>query len=239
MDEKFLYQNRPPVRQGFGENLYTRISTQAQQQRRTNQALRFIVRLGWVALLLFAGLAAFSQPVRASILSAIRYIAGFVVEERDSVSTANAEPTPVSPGDHDDPVRTLEDLPYKLSMPAYVPNGFTFENKMDVENESALMRWLNAAGDEILMLVDTEHGQHYLAGTAGAQEIEINGKPALLIQGGYDTVQEWDPDLKMINVLQRRDDVIYWLIYIKNSEGGFENAVELQEQLIHMMSSIP
>jgi hypothetical protein len=60
----------------------------------------------------------------------------------------------------------------------------------------------------------------------------------MLVQGGYDTNNQWDPDRKMINIIQRRDSLIYWLIYIKSSEDELDPD-GITGELSHMMSSIP
>ena len=237
MDDNFLYQNRPPVRSSFGENLYSHISSLPSQNRVSKNTLRFILRFALIIMLVFAALFTFSQPVRASVLHWLREIAGFEIEERNSLPK-RVEEVSIPPDYHSNRLKEVIDrLPYKLSIPTYVPDGFSFEERVDVTDESIFMRWMNGDGDEILMMVDTDHGQRYVTGTNAAREIQINSQPALLIQGGYDNNNVWNDDLKMINVVQRKDDAIYWLIYIEGSGGEFDQEA-IQNELIHMMSSL-
>ena len=238
MDDKFLYQNRPPVRSGFGENLYARISSPHPRRETQKTILKFALRFAALTLLLFAVLFTFSQPVRAGVLNWIRQIAGFEIREIDSLPTVENDSVHIRPGIRDSLADILDDLPYTLELPAYIPEGFLFEDKVDLVKTSVFMRWMNEGGDEILMLVDTDHGQQYVMGTDAAQEIQVNGQPALLFQGYYDKEHNWDPDLQMINVVQRKDDLIYWLIYNQNSDNEFDDTA-FKDELIQMIASIP
>lgn len=237
MDDKFLYQSRPPVRSGFGENLYARISSPHLRRETQKTTLKFALRFAALTLLLFSVLFTFSQPVRAGVLNWIRQIAGFEIREIDSLPTTEKS-VYVPPDIRDSLADILDDLPYTLELPAYVPDGFLFEDKVDLVKSSVFMRWMNKEGDEILMLVDTDHGQQYVMGTDAAQEVQVNGQPALLFQGGYDKEHNWDPDLQMINVVQRKGDLIYWLIYNQNSDNEVEGTA-LKNELIKMIGSIP
>jgi len=237
MDDKFLFQNRPPVRPGFGENLYSRIASLPLQKETSKTILRFRLRFALTAMVLFAALFTFSQPVRASVLYWIKQIAGLEVQEEDYIPFSESESVPIPPDVRGTLANIAKDLPYQLAIPAYVPDGFVFEDKVDVQETQVFMRWLNSNGDEILMLVDTDHGQRYITGTDAGQEIQVNGQPALLVQGNFDVNGGWDSDQKMMNLIQRKDEVIYWLIYVGNSDGEF-NSGRIQDELVHMMGSL-
>ena len=237
MDDKFLYQNRPPVRPGFGENLYSRISNLPLQRDASRNILRFGLRLALSAMVLFTALFTFSQPVRASVLYWIKQIAGLEVQEEDYIPIADSEYVSIPPDIRDTLANIVKDLPYDLAIPVYVPVGFTFEDKVDVQDEQVFMRWLSSDGDEILMLVDADHGQRYVSGTDAGREIQVNGQSALLVQGNYDVNGNWDSEQKMMNLIQRRDEVIYWLIYVGSSDNEFDSA-RIQDELVRMMSSL-
>lgn len=238
MDDKFLYQNRPTVRPGFGENLYARISNPHLERAKSKTTLKFALRLVVSALLLFAILFTFSQPVRAGVINWLRQIAGFEIREIDTLPIAEDKSVPIPSDARDSLADILKKLPYELDLPTYVPDGFSFEDNVDLVKTSVFMRWINKDGDEILMLVDTDHGQQYLTGTDAAQEIRVNGQPALLVQGGYNKENIWDPNLQMINIVQRKGDLIYWLIYINDSDGKFDGTT-IKNDLIKMLGSIP
>jgi hypothetical protein len=237
MDDKFLYQNRPPVRPGFGENLYSHISSLPLQKETSKTILRFGLRFALAVMVLFAALFTFSQPVRASVLYWIKQIAGLEVQEEDYIPFSESESISIPPDVRDTLANIAQDLPYELAIPAYVPNGFTFDDKVEVQDTQVFMRWLNSDRDEILMLVDTDHGQRYITGTDAGQEIHVNEQPALLVQGNYDMNGNWDSDQKMMNLIQRRDDVIYWLVYVGYSENEFD-CFTIQAELVGMMGSL-
>jgi hypothetical protein len=212
MDDNFLYQNRPPVRSGFGGGLYSRISSLPLRKDVSKNVFRFALRSVLITMLLFAVLFTFFQPVRASVLHWLKEIAGLEIEERDALPTASE--VDVIPPDHhsnlfDD---VVDHLPYELLMPAYVPDGFTRQKRVDVTGDSIFMIWTSRDGSEILMLADTDHGQRYVTGTDAAREIQVNGQPAMLVQGGFDNDNNWNPDMNMMNLVQRKNDVIYWLV---------------------------
>ena len=234
MDVNFLYQNRPPVRAGFGESLYSRISDLPLKNGTSRNALRFVLRFTVVSMILFTVLFSFSQPVRASVLDWIKQIAGFEVQETNTVTEEGSiviQPT-VSGlmGD------ILNDLPYEIFMPSYVPEEFVFGDKVDVNDESVFMTWRNVRGDQILLQIDTEHEQRYLTGIDAAREIQVNGQPAMLIQGGY-LDDSWDSTLPTLNIIQRKGDLIYWLIYVQKYNEPFDDVL-WQDELVNMMGSI-
>lgn len=197
---------------------------------------KILMRLGFAGLVLMSVLFTISQPARAAVLQWIKQVAGLEVSEVDSLDFSG-DAVPVTSEARDSLANLDDELPFEFALPVYVPAGFTFEDKVDVQAESVFMRWLNANGDEILMQVDTDHGQRYLTGTDAAQEIQVNGQPALLVQGGYDANGNWDASRKMLNILQRKADLIYWLVYVGDLEHEFD-ATTIRDELVQMMSSI-
>ena len=234
MNDNFLYQSRPPVRAGFGESLYARISNLPLSKRNTENVFRFALRFAIVSMVLLTMLFSFSQPVRAGVLDWIKQIAGFEVQEFNTVSSEGSviiQPT-VSRSMDD----VINDLPYEIIMPSYVPDGFIFDDKVDINEDSVFMTWGNGKGDQILLQIDTEHEQRYLTGKDAAQEIQINGQPAMLIQGGY-LNESWDSTLPTLNVIQRKGHLIYWLIYVQKYNEPFDNML-WKDELTQMMGSI-
>lgn len=237
MDDRFLYENRPPLRPGFGEGLYARIRNAAERTGMPGRFLRIALQVGLACLLGLGGMMTFSQPARASVLDWIRKVAGLEVLETNTISSAGGA-VAVPPDSQGSLTQVLPSAPFAFALPAYVPDGFTFEDRVDVHDESIFMRWLNREGAEILMQVDTDHGQRYLMGVDAAREIQINRESALLARGGYDIDGTWNPALNMINIIQRRDELVYWLIYVGNSQTEFE-AGAIQDELARMIGSIP
>jgi hypothetical protein len=235
MDDRFLYDLRPPVRKGFGESLYARLSSNAPVKKGTprwSKALKLVL-VGMAVVFLSL---AFSAPVRASVWYWIRQIAGVEVQEVNNLPTAGSEIT-LSPDTIDTLAQIQKEVPYPLSFPAYVPEGFTFVDRVEVQAQSVFLYWTREDQDQILLTVDTDHGQKYQTGKDAAQEIQIDGQPAMVYVGGYDQNNTWDPTRQMVNVLQRKDQVVYWLTYIKGSSGAFDSTKAMNE-LMHMMQSL-
>jgi hypothetical protein len=195
------------------------------------------LRIGLVCVFLLAIFFTFSKPARASVLDWIKHVAGFIVQETDAL-TGMEDAVTIPPTTSETLEQALQDAPFKFAIPAYVPAGFQLQNNVDIYSDSIFLFWTNEEGDDILLQVETEHGQQYLTGTNAAQEIEINGQPAMLFQGTYDSNNTWDRDRKQINIVQRRGDLVYWLIYNKISEGEMD-AAGITKELSQMMGSIP
>jgi transketolase N-terminal domain/subunit len=135
--------------------------------------------------------------------------------------------------------RVIEDPPFKFAMPAYVPEGYIPTDKVEVykEDKAILTRWVNKDEDEIIMLIEVNQGQGYLIGVGAAQEIQIDGQPAMLVYGGYDQNGTWDSSLKMVNIYLRKDDLIYMFSRI-TSQTNTTSQYRLTEELIRMAGSI-
>lgn len=234
MDDKFLYENRPPVREGFGENLYARLSKSAYSTKKA-------FNLSWAFKFLLAGIViittlAFSGPVRADVLYWLRQIAGLNVQEIDTIPAGENEVT-IPPDVSGALDRIRKDIPYELSLPTYVPDRFVFDDHVEVVDQSVFLSWTNEDKDQILMLVDVDHGQQYLMGKNAPQEIPVNGQPAMVFQGGYDRENNWDPAQQTINLIQRKENLVYWLIYMEHPGGTLESAA-VQDELIQMLASL-
>lgn len=204
-------------------------------------AFKFGLRLVLAALLLFMILFTFSEPVRAGVLDWIKHIAGFEVHESETISGFGGEDAITVPADaHSTLEDVIENPPFEFAMPAYVPDGYIFTDKVDVyrKDKAIFTRWVNKDGEEILLLVEVDQGQGYLTGVDAAEEIEINGQPAMLVYGGYDQNGKWDSGLKMVNIYLRRDNLIYLLSWTTSQTNTINQDV-LTDELIRMAGSIP
>lgn len=219
MDDKFLYQNLPPVRPGFNENLYARISNSTLKKNTSNKTFKFALRLALASLLLFTVLFTVSEPVRASVVDWIKYIAGFGVQEENELSGLDGAVT--IPVDFTGPLaEALKIIPFELSMPTRLPQGYVLFDEVDVskKDQSLFLRWINPKGGEIVMLVEVERGQGIITGEAAAEEIIINGESVALIRGGYDSNGKWDATKRDVHLYWHKDNLIYILFSSSVSE---------------------
>ncbi len=216
MDDKFLYQNRPPLRSGFSENLYVRLSNLALQKRESNKTFKFVFRFAVACLLVFTLLLTLFEPVRANVLDLIKHIAGFTVEESTSAPVIDEANATVYVDNYCTPqplTTALKNLPFAFSMPAYIPERFVFNNDVIVTKSSISMSWVDKHQGEILLRAEQNWDMTFQAGMDSAEKISINGQPALLIRGWWDwRNSKWDQNLGVLQLYWRKDGLLYSLM---------------------------
>jgi hypothetical protein len=211
MDDKFLFENRPPVRKGFGKNLYTRISNMTiRNGMPAKRAFSFAFKFVLASMTVFPLIVAFFQPVRAEFLNWVKYIAGFGVTDTAPDTSGpivefyfTPQPLPVA----------VDDLPFTFSMPAYIPDGFHFSDDVVIAQSKSwiAMTW-RGEGGELELLVQQNWDMTIPAGVDSAKEIQINGQPAILIRGVWDKNGKWDNTIKEVQLYWRKHELIYTLI---------------------------
>lgn len=212
MDDKFLYQNRPSVRQGFSESLYKRLSSKTPKSQPVNKMIKFALRFALASLVLFVALFTFSKPVQATVMNWVKEVAGFDVREENELSGLNDAVT--IPSDFKGTLaEATEHLPFEFSIPAYMPDGYTFFDEVDIskKNQSIFMRWINSDSDEIILMIQTNSGQGIVTGIEAAEEIMIKEQPVAMIHGGYDANGKWDSTKQDTHLYWRKDGLIYIL----------------------------
>jgi hypothetical protein len=141
----------------------------------------------------------------------------------------------------------LENPPFPLSLPTWIPEGYTLNEQVAIANSKdwIMLTWSNPKGREIAMLVEREYtGYNIPAGVDSSQEIKINGQPALLIHGNWDSQHQWDPQ-RGIAIYWIKDGHDYRLIYserepVRNVIQPVEGDMEaITAELVHMAESIP
>jgi hypothetical protein len=241
MDDKFLYQNRPPVRQGFSERLYAHISSVTSQKKVSTKAFAFALRFALASLFVFVLLFIFSEPVRAGVLNWIKYIAGYEVHEMDSLSEIMGPNAPSYFLRRNSLVYALKDLPFEFAIPAYTPDGYVLVDKLEFDDTSVYLSWINQNDERIFMIVSqasAEFGPGTIIGPNSAEEIHINGRPAMLVHGSYDLHNEWDPNFKRLSIYLIKDGLSYMISNSPHSPNttGME---DFEKELVRMASSIP
>ena len=241
MDDKFLYQNRPPVRPGFGESLYARLSIMTPQNK-TSTKRAIALRLVLAGLIVFMLVLTFSESVRADVWYWIRYIAGFEVQEVDNLHEIPGYDEGSSSIIHPSfMAHALKFLSFEFALPAYTPDGYVLVDRLVYQDTTVWLSWVNQDQEEISMFVnklgpDFEPGT--IIGSNSAEEIQINGQPAMLVHGSYNTNDEWDPNFKRISIYLIKDGLSYTIS--NNPHSPIATSVEeFEKELIHMAGSIP
>lgn len=208
MNDKFLLDNRPDVKQQFADQLYqrltTRISESEVEMSTTKKSGTFKWQYALVALLITSILLiTFSAPVRAKALELIRLVAGFNISEQnepplafmdDPESTVEVTVYPVLTEQLAD---LLKNPPFLFKLPTWVPDGYTLNQEIgkSVSGSWISIGWGSEDGlTSYGLLVEKEYSGYSLsAGEGSTEEITINGQPAYLVRGNWGADHQWDP----------------------------------------------
>jgi hypothetical protein len=239
MDDKFLYQNRPAVRPDFQQKLYERLSSRAVQSKAAKPNFKLVTRFALIGLILFAALFTFSEPARAGIVELIRIIAGFEVEEMDSLP-GYGEGTGDTPK-HTSLTYLLQEISFEFALPAYTPEGYTLIDRVYYDDNIVFLDYFNEDRDFIHYSVQNTMEPAVLTGFDSAEEIQINGQPALLIRGAFvDGV--WNYTLDGMTIYFKQDGLTYILGQFpsRSSTGEPGKGTDLSlDELTRMVGSIP
>ncbi|MCG2783503.1 MAG: DUF4367 domain-containing protein [Anaerolineae bacterium] len=251
MDDKFLYQNRPAVRPDFQQKLYERLSSRAAQSKTANPNFRLVIRFALISLILFAALFTFSEPARAGIVELIRIIAGFEVEVsfwRPSIEDDNSFSFSSSP-DENTISYALKDIPFEFALPAYVPDDYSFSEKLQILKDNGnqiSVTYITPEGSSWINLRIDDRARTWpitISDLDSAEEIQINGQPALLVRGTFYSQDfgDWKHTSHFTKIYLQKDGLTYFLIVspkFNQETGEAESALPLDE-LIRMAESIP
>lgn len=250
MDDKFLYQNRPAVRPDFQQKLYERLSSRPVQSKAAKPNFRLVTRFALISLVLFAALFTFSEPARAGIVELIRHIAGYEVEvsfSRPSIEDINSISSSFS--DENTISYALKDIPFEFALPAYVPDGYSFREKLQILKDNGnqiAVTYLYSEGSSWIDFWIDDGAKTWpiiISDLDNAEEIKINGQPALLVRGTFYSQDfgDWKHTSHFIKIYLQKDGLTYLLIVspkINQETGEAESALPLDE-LIRMAESIP
>lgn len=232
MNDDFLTRYRKPPPREFSEALYERISTEMKTQRMLN-----VRRIMFAALCLALIAAfAFSPAARAALSRVVREIGGITFLGPDEAE-ANATPVPESqvtivPEERLPLSEAQAKLPYPVSLPAWVPDGFTMAPSVRIsyfgtKYTPVEITWYGpdpklggiilTVGQPVNWLVDTEH----------LQEVKVNGQPAGLTGGSWnaDTGKWGGEDEKTLT--WKKGDVMYLL----SSRIPVEDLIQVAESI--------
>lgn len=209
MNDEFLYQARPALRDGFAEELYARISadkniiTRLRRSVKLNprRALRFgtAVVIGLVILIACAQQLLEPRNVQVGTM--------WVQEGDDTVPVvtwsnySNAQDEPVLSGSPPTPIsidEAIELLPYKMKIPEWIPEGYSLSQ--DVVGAPLSPSWLfylmwsNDQNEQIDLLVHHGQGGEIRVPRGMWEEVSLNGLPAVLVRGDFPWRQLPPPD---------------------------------------------
>jgi hypothetical protein len=237
MNEKYFTQFKRSPDSQFIEKVRMRLEKKERTQRIKRYSFLSVLALTFV----FGMLMIFSSTVRAEVISILT-----------KIGSVQYEVTSQYPGNPDEPEVELapEHLLWDkarshflstLELPTYAPAGY--KREADVEfyiwgDNSPMLQtvWRKKGAFALIGLMINQctadaQGCGMTVGTGGLAEITINGKPAALIRGGWNSgTRQYDLSHN-INIVWRYDENTVYQLW-----SGDQNLVD---ELIKMAESIP
>lgn len=206
MNDKFLTQFRQKPDISFTNKLWGRLQQVAPETAVSPQPVRHrrSYRFATAAALVFLFIVAFSPAVRAQIEDILRQIGGLQYKETAVYPGATEEKVVIIKNETltGEEAQLLEDargrLGLNFNLPTALPERFTIFNDViygEVAGPSATFRWNDAESYYVLVLVISRANPdiNWVVSPDSLEEVQINGHPAALISGGWDTnTQAWD-----------------------------------------------
>lgn len=235
MNEEYLKQFRKQPSSVFVRKIHIRL----ERKERIQAIKRYAVRSALALVFLFGVLMTFSSTVRADVISLIVKIGGMHFE----VTSQNL---------HDPYLPERELVPEYLSwedarsrflsplqLPVYVPEGYEREANTHLyiwgDGTPTLEVFWRKKGGLIGLFIaqcrDDAPGCGFLVGEGGLEEITLNGKPAALIRGAWDSKTRQYDLSSTIKVMWRYDEDTFYNLW------SFDQ--NLVDELIKMAESVP
>ena len=174
-----------------------------------------------------------------------------VASSAGAVGTATPSPTIIVPTVYSVPTLSLPEVlknpPFQFGLPTWVPDGYTLDQTVGVANSKDWVSFgsSNSNLSEIEMLVEQEYSGYTLpAGEGSSEEIEINGKPALLIRGVLGCPRSVELKLR-ISLDWIENGLYYRLNYFQRGAAHYEvqpiegDTGPIIQELTRMAESIP
>lgn len=237
MNDDFLTRFRKPPRQEFVLALYKRINVPMNKQpnisfRRALAALA----IGVALIAVFAS----SSTVRAAFQTLMKEIGGITyIQPEETIDEATPAPDEPSPRVREETISFSEiqdKVPFAISLPTWAPDGYVMSQSVmlryfDGNLQLVYITWggPNFVDGPIVMLVGQR--MNWAVDLDHLQEVEVNGQPAGLTNGGWDAdTGEWGgAGAGNVTLTWIHGDLMYQLM----SPGA------TAEELIRMAESVP
>lgn len=184
---------------------------------------RAFPRLAWVAGAVVLAVFLFGSPSARAMLNEFEKVIGQVPllvrdgwSGREATATVEVESRLV-------PLAAAQaSLPFKISAPGYLPDGFAAVNEgqvavLDLEMPVVKMEWRKPR-DGVLLLSLVPYGPdaipiETLVGPDSSQPVLINGREAVLVRGGWGQASgAWERETQVVTLIWRLDGVQYRLL---------------------------
>lgn len=201
MNDEFLYQARPKLRQEFADELYARLSGEKNTVTRfwrsvslnPNRALRLgsAIVIGLVIIVACARQLLEPRNIQVGTIWVQEGDDTIPIPKGWGVDISPEEPVLLSPPDTIPIDQAIGMLPYELKVPVWTPEGYLLaqNNVLPPLSPSWMMTlsWANTNNQNEQILLFVRYG---LAGEIRVpkgmwKEVSLDGLPAVLIRGGF------------------------------------------------------
>jgi hypothetical protein len=240
MNEDFIKQfKRLP-----DANLVEKIQARLERKERRQTMRRYSLLSAFALIFVFGVFITVSSPARAYVLQTIEEIAGLKFEITSGYPGVPGEQVHTAPSEQLSLEEAQSRFPAPISLPTYVPAGYarqeplsltTFE-KPDLPLYTTIfldIHWENKNGGAFMLNIrHCPGGLEYcgwIVGEAAIEEITLNGRPAVIVRGGWnDDTRQYDFSLPTAIEWKVDESTIYSL-----------TGNQSLEELIRIAESIP
>lgn len=250
MNDGFLYQSKPPLREGFSEALYARINRDLGQKQgvreliRKFRSLRLAVRIAIFLITILSVTLLVSKEARAMLVYLIEEVGGFKFEETDQFPFSGLDMTDYQIVPQFELDRAQDQLTFSLTLPEYIPEGYTLTDGIGVacDFSCAILTWRNEKDDVLILNIShwEEPSPEWSepVGFDVVEEIYINDTPAALIKGAWDFETEQWNEARAVRLKWMEDGLFYTLGWWPSDSGKrIEDRLSVDE-LIRAAQSI-
>ena len=228
MNDRFLYEARPPVRESFSQELFEKIDHLPQEkQPRAGKAISRVL----IVLVLACIIAVSASPrARAAISGLLENFAGLwfiVTDDIEAVDTSLIDLQSVETGTLGE-IRSQ--LPFSIQIPSHLTTGYVLQDEVGIASDDSwiMLSW-EGSDSTLLLLVqkDTTYSEENPAPIGSVEELMIDNKPAALIRGRWDfNTGKWNSEAARI-CLKWTDGELVYSLTANNTDLKPEDLVEI------------
>ncbi len=198
MNDRFLRDYSITPRPAFIQNLSNRLGIQKDNGLQVRSLQLRPIALGAITFLLALTITlALSPSVRAQLQEWTGVIGGVLFTSTGDYPGEDG-PVTIIPGEEMSLVEARAILPFVIDLPTSIPEGYSLEEKVSILRfedgiERVYIHW--SAPEKALLELEIENTAEpkWLLGPESIEEVLVHGKPAALVQGGWNSdTKQWD-----------------------------------------------
>jgi hypothetical protein len=209
MDDRFLKDYHKPPRREFQRALEQRLESQSNKAEKMNTKVYRPLAFGALTVFLALVLVLAASPAaRAQVLEFVREVGGVSFTETGRYPGQPEHQVTIVPSETYTLATMHERVGYEISLPAWVPEGFTLDDEVTITDFSAgsgdsdvmmsSIRWRSPQPDWTSISLNVSkrtsgEPMNWLTGPESVEEVQVNGQPAALVRGSWNAnAKQWD-----------------------------------------------